>query len=220
MFKVSVTRDAEFWYNLLQKKNIKHLYPDRDKILNNKLVKKSASIEGNTNLDAMIKFKEKGCERTKFLFIEAKYLSDIDTKTTYNAFRNQIIRNLDAMIDFPSVKENEERNIEFPDLYFALLTPKIFRTVHYGDNKKGKFDEFDAQQSRFYCYIMNEYRSVDSLKRDLPHRRSNCNIDFNVLESNIGWITFDDMYYSAQKHNTITSNIDEFEVFFSQRGLT
>ena len=136
----------------LYSQKVSHLYPDVNTMIREKLKKEKQSLEGSTNLDLQISFH--GDERNKKLFVEAKFLSDIDTKTTYNPVRNQIIRNIDAMIDF--VIKNEY--YEFEDVYFALLTPKIFRTNKYGGGKSTLLNNFLPERGRYYCYIMNEYK--------------------------------------------------------------
>lgn len=125
-------------------KELFHLYPDRNKMIKGRLTDQKVSLEGSTNLDLLISFIEEKIK--KVLFVEAKFMSDIDTKTTYNPVRNQIIRNIDAMIDF--VEKNEECN--FKDVYFALLTPKMFRTDEYGGGKSTSLDRFSPSRGRIY----------------------------------------------------------------------
>lgn len=200
----------EYLYDLL-KKGTFHLYPDRNKEMSKRLVGRKASLEGNTNLDAHIVFSYSG--KKKYLFIEAKYLSDIDTKTSYNPVRNQIIRNIDAMIDFALNNE-----IPLEDVYFSMLTPKVFRTELYGGNKPFLLESFTPTRSRFYCFIMNEYRDYKNIKRDLPHRELS-DKDWKLISERVGWITFDDIYNCAVKFNTITVYNQKFKEFFSERNL-
>ena len=214
-----IKKYREYLYEILKKGGKLHLYPDRNITLNERIKSKlsknsnkEASLEGNTNLDAQITFNADG--RSKYLFIEAKLLSDIDTKTTYNPLRNQIIRNIDAMIDFV---ESEE-DVKFDDVYFSLLTPKIFRTDKFSGNKTTCLDTFTPQKSRFYCYIMDEYKSIDALKRDLPHRELS-EKEWEHIRDNIGWMTFDDMYTAAKNNDTISSHHLEYDNFFAERNL-
>lgn len=191
-----IKKYRHFLYSQLEKGKL-HLYPDRNKTimdrLNGKLNKdnkRSASLEGNTNLDVQIVFEYNN--RRKYLFIEAKFLSDIDTKTTYNPVRNQIIRNIDAMLDFVDSKEARIHGVTYDDVYFSVLTPKIFRTNEYGGNRSTALDVFTPQRSRYYCYVMDEYRNLDSLKKDLPHRKLS-DVEWTSICNNIGWMTFEDI---------------------------
>lgn len=210
----------EYLYTLLQDGKL-HLYPDRNETMLERLDeykrnKKQQSLEGNTNLDAQIKFKHNG--RLKYMFIEAKFLSDIDTKTTYNPVRNQIIRNIDAMVDFVDSDEAKENGITYNDVYFAMLTPRIFRTDKYGGNKISNLDDFLPHKSRFYCYVMDEYSDTLNLERYLPHRDLNCD-DWEAICSNIGWLTFEDIHKSSQRHKIVNEYKDEFSRFFKERSL-
>ncbi|MBI9015567.1 MAG: hypothetical protein JEZ08_25335 [Clostridiales bacterium] len=211
-----------YLYELLKKNDI-HLYPDRNNTLKKRLKeytdsenKKQASLEGNTNLDAQIIFSVEG--RKKYMFIEAKFLSDIDTKTTYNPVRNQVIRNIDAMIDFVLTEKEKNKDIDLADVYFTLLTPKVFRTEKFNGNKKSNLDIFTPQKARFYCYVMDEYKNPLALKRDLPHRQLSDD-KWEMISKHLGWITFDDMYIAAKEYRTIESHQEEFESFFRTRKL-
>ncbi len=205
-----ITIYREHLYGLLEK-GMLHLYPDRNKIMSERLIGRKASLEGNTNLDAQISFSNN--DRNQYLFIEAKFLSDIDTKTYYNPIRNQIIRNIDAMVDF-AIKNG----VGLSDVYFAMLTPKIFRTKEYGGNKLSLLDNFTPTKSRYYCFIMNEYKNYQNIKRDLPHRRLD-DKDWRLISDRVEWLTFDDIYSCAIEFNTIVNNHKEIEDYFSERNL-
>jgi hypothetical protein len=205
-----IIRYREYLYELL-KNGVVHLYPDRNKVMNERLINRKASLEGNTNLDAQVSFSNN--DRNKFLFIEAKFLSDIDTKTKYNPIRNQIIRNIDAMIDFAL-----SNKVSLSDVYFAMLTPKIFRTKEYGGNKSSLLDNFTPTKSRYYCFIMNEYKNYQNIKRDLPHRNLE-DKDWKLISNRLGWLTFDDIYSYAVEFNTIANNHKEIKDYFSERNL-
>ena len=133
-----------------------HLYPDvRDKICEK--LEKESSFEGNTNLDLKIVGEQNGVK--KVIFIEAKFLSDISYKITYNPVRDQIIRNIDAGIDLIKGDKIEQINKikNYKDFYFLLLTPQIFRPLTFGEIKKSAIDKFNPRNSRLYCYKMKEY---------------------------------------------------------------
>ena len=107
---------------LFQKDNF-HLYPDIRTAILDKLSKKDASFEGNTNLD--LKIVGKANNRRKYLYIEAKFISDISYQIRYNPVRDQIIRNIDNGIEL--IKQS---NLDLEDFYFFLLTPRILTSVN------------------------------------------------------------------------------------------
>lgn len=74
-----------------------HHYKDRCDVLKEKLCRDSSSLEGNTNLDALISGYRAGGKRVH-IFCEVKFLSDISKDIQYLTARNQIIRNIDAAI--------------------------------------------------------------------------------------------------------------------------
>lgn len=118
------------------------------------------------------------------------------------------------MIDYSITK-----GIKLDNVYFALLTPKIFRTNNYGGNKESNLDQFNPMGARYFCYIMDEYNSYENIKRDLPHRVLS-DKEWQIVENNIGWITFDDIYKSAVDFNTLPSDVNkEIFEFFSTRNL-
>ena len=202
-------------FGLLVKEKL-HLYPDINSLLLKKYSHENIgikSIEGNTNLDALVVFSHLGKE--KYLFIESKFLSDIDIKTKYNPVRNQIIRNIDSMIEFVTTNKN---SIKLEDVYFALLTPKIFRTKLYNGNKASVLDCFNPQKSRYFCYIMNEYKIPDNLRNDLPHRKLDIK-DWETVSKHLGWITFEDIYSQALSLDTIDEMKNEIIEFFIERNL-
>jgi hypothetical protein len=67
-------------------------------------------------------------------FVEAKYLSDCDCKVTNDPLRNQLTRVIENLLCF------QDANGQLPSrLFFALLTPRLFR---------------DHPKARFYGYKM------------------------------------------------------------------
>ncbi len=194
-----------------------HLYPDiRDKIC--KKLEKESSFEGNTNLDLKIIGKQNGVK--KVIFIEAKFLSDISYKITYNPVRDQIIRNIDAGIDLiKNDKAGKNEIVNFKDFYFLLLTPQIFRPSIFGEIKKSAIDKFNPRNSRLYCYKMREYLDYQNLKRCLPHRDLS-DKEWMEISNNIGWITFEDFFKYSILYSTIEDNEKNLiEEFFKERNL-
>lgn len=207
-----ITSYREYLYELLQREKY-HLYPDRRNKLNQRLKDKRESLEGNTNLDLQITCHNNN--KIIYFFIESKYLSDISYQITYNPVRNQIIRNIDVMIDFAL-----NNALNFSDVHFLLLTPKIFRTEKYGGGKKSVLNEFDPQKGRYYCSIMDYYKNPNIIKKALPHRKQISDSNWEVVSNNIGWITFEDIYAAANSYGTITPSEKELiKSFFSNRNL-
>lgn len=203
-----------YLYELLEKGAV-HLYPDLNEIMKDRNLRRMAandegySLEGNTNIDVQIEFEYEG--KTKLLFIKSNFLSDIDVNTKYNPVRNQIISNIDSMIE--CVLYNE---LSFEDVYFAMLSPKVFRTMLYGDKKETLLESFSPTNSRLYCYLMNDYRDKNNLKRDLPHRELK-EEDWERIVDRIGWLTFEDIYNCSVKQEAYEH---EFKNYFIERNLT
>lgn len=80
------------------------------------------NLEGATHVDALLINPD-----TKFATLfEAKVLSDISCKITYDSMRNQIIRNIDVLLE-----DNEDMpeplSLRLPErTFFVLLTPQMF----------------------------------------------------------------------------------------------
>lgn len=200
-------------YNEYSKSNF-HLYPDRRQLIDEKIQKRNASFEGNTNLDLLIEGVSNGKKTT--IFIEAKFLSDISYQVSYNPIRDQIIRNIDCGIDFV---ENKMEN-KFNDFYFFLLTPKIFRTKNFSSIDEVSNNPIGSQTSRLYCYKMDEYKNPEKLKELLPHRNLS-NTIWETLSNNIGWLAYDDFWKLSVKHSLLKNIVEakEIEHFFYERNL-
>ena len=127
-------------------------------------------LEGRTTLDALLLNQTRGYAA----LFEAKVLSDIDPKTSFDALRNQLARNLDAMNaspkDGPISKRRPERSL------FALLTPRLFK---------------ENLVSRLYGWLYTEYRrDPASLNQVLQHLDgATC----ASLSRRLGWLTFEDI---------------------------
>lgn len=194
----------------LMKTGFKHLYPDRTSLLETKM-DGNGSIEGNTNLDLYIcGVDTKG--NNVALYIEAKFLSDISHDTNYLIGRDQIIRNIDAMLD----DNYDEIKCSFENKYFLLLTPKIFKEPIAS---KSYIAGLQPESSRLYGYKYREYKVAEYLKQRLPYRKKFLD-EWKALANRIGWITFDDILQQAIKENTIDSVYKSDVVeFFKERNL-
>lgn len=198
----------EYLYNVVFEKKAYHLYPDIDLAIKEKKEKKTASLEGNTHLDALICGENKEGEK-KFIFIESKFLSDISKDIKYNTVRDQIIRNIDAAI-------NTVKNVE--DFWFFILTPGIFRTELFGGPKESPLSEFSPEKSRLYCYKMDEYKDWKNLKAVLPHRDLE-DEEWQTIANHIGWVTFEDFIRIANMAESKVEEIDQINFFFESRHL-
>lgn len=129
-------------------------------------------LEKTTNVDALLLNSDNGFN----VFFEAKVLSDISYKVTYDSMRNQIIRNIDVMLSKDNSKNFLNKRKPEKSL-FLLLTPALFKT---------------NQRSRLYGYVFNDYKkNPELLKADLPHRKDLQ--DFEGISKRIGWITWEDL---------------------------
>jgi hypothetical protein len=199
------------FFKVEMERNNFHLYPDIRKKINQKLKTDNASFEGSTHLDLLIEGISNGNKTT--CFVEAKFLSDIDNKITYNPMRDQIIRNIDAGIDYVQSKKYVEN---FEDFYFCLLTPEIFKpkTIKYEYIKQ----RLGVENSRFFCCKMEEYQKWENIKRALPHRKDILDKEWEIIANNVKWITFEDFY----KNQTINDENEQkmIKTFFEERNLS
>jgi hypothetical protein len=128
------------------------------------------NLEGATSADAVIVNVDSGFA----LLIEAKVLSDVSTTISFDAFRNQIARNVDVMLEDGQEPKWLARRKADRSL-FALLTPRCFQA---------------RPHSRLYGFLYEEYkRDPLALARDLPHR----DVNWPALPRRLGWITFEDI---------------------------
>jgi hypothetical protein len=136
-------------------------------------------LEGTSQADAIIVNEDNGFG----IIFEAKVTADASCEISFDMMRNQIARMIDVMLECPhpstSVGALSKR---CPDRsVFVLLTPRVFK---------------EHWQSRLYGFLMDEYmspeRGPDALKRDLPHRADQKNVDWASLPRRIGWFTWED----------------------------
>jgi len=202
-------------YREKMKKDSFHLYPDIIDKIEIKKAQKNASFEGNTNVDLIIKGKNKE-ENNIVCFVEAKFLSDISFQTTYNPVRDQILRNIDCLIDYVRDKDNA---VAFKNAYFFLLTPEVFKTEYFGCRKPILKNSFGAEYSRLYCYKMEEYKDWRKLKQALPHRKFD-DKDWKTIADNIGWISYENFYEQSKEFSIIKKEEEGMiEQFFKERNL-
>ena len=131
-------------------------------------------LEGSTQVDALILNPDNGFN----ILIEAKVLSDISISVTYDVVRNQIARNIDAMIEKKKKLRDPLKKRDPKKSLFLLITPRLFK---------------DNPTSRLYGYNIREYqdknKGEDALLKDLPHRTKE---ELRNIPSRIGWLTWED----------------------------
>ena len=195
-----------------------HLYPDRRQVLEDKLRREKARLEGNTSLDILISGRGNG--RPIHLFIEAKFLSDISKDITYVTVRNQIARNIDCAIDLMTKGGKDLNGLK--DFWFLLLTPGIFRTERYGGPRLSPIRDFVPERSRLFCYKMDDYLYPDFLRRDLPHWKDILESEqWDLISSRIGWLTYEDIFSTVKSKGSLTGeSLEDFKEFFRERSLT
>lgn len=206
--------EIESFRKILKEKAF-HYYQDSRETIDKKKQSLHASFEGPTHVDLYILCKSG--DKVICMVIEAKFNSDISKDISYCPVRDQIIRNIDAAMDY---KFDRELNIMIDDFCFILLTPKLFRTNLYGGNRKTPINNFQPQKSRLYCYKMDEYKDPKNLMQALPHRTGNEKHDWSRIAAQIGWITFEDMYRIALDFGTIdVKEKDMIKVFLEERNM-
>lgn len=209
----------EYLKNKIFAENAYHPYLDRFKIIRDeKLSKENASLEGSTNLDALIS--GRNGKHSINVFIESKFLSDISKDITYVPVRNQIARNIDCAIDIVTDHGRDLRGLE--NFWFVLLTPGIFRTEKYGGSVRSPLAPFTPERSRLYCYKMDDYLEPSLLKRDLPHWDGILeDKHWKQVSERIGWLTFEEIVKNVIAHQTLREGLlDSFKEFFQERALS
>ena len=209
---------SEYLKSTFLKEGAYHPYPDRKSIIEEKLNKEKMSLEGNTNLDALISGSDVD-GKDKFIFIEAKYLADVSKDTTYNTVRDQIIRNIDAAIYFMR-ETNDEKNPRVDDFWFYLLTPGIFRTKSFGGPTTNPLKVYRPEKSRLYCYKMEEYLEWRNIRDVLPHQHLK-DEEWETIANHIGWFTFEEMMVVSKKYSLIPDAAEKQMIydFFAARFM-
>jgi hypothetical protein len=200
-----------------------HPYADRCQTLREKLSREAASLEGNTNVDALLSGYDETGDRMRHVFIEAKFLSDISTSITYLPVRNQIARNIDCVMEvMTSIDGEGKRNwTSLDDFWFILLTPGMFRTEAYGGSVCTPIEALVPSRSRLYCYKMNDYLQPGLLKQDLPHRNELADQQWSQVSSRVGWLTYESIVDCVKSRSLLSGEaLEAWTRFFANRALT
>jgi len=139
-------------------------------------VKKAIRYEGRTSVDAIL-VSSNGAA----VLFEAKVLSDISCRTTWDSTRNQIARNIDVMLDQNrSLSDDVLRRRDPKRSYFVLVTDE-------------KFKQPALKHNRLFGWLMDEYRKSDPelLVEHLDHRNPE---EVRSAAKRIGWITWQQMH--------------------------
>ena len=134
-------------------------------------------VEGATKADAVL-IADNGVA----VVFEAKVLSDVSTRTTYDAARNQLARLIDVMLEPPGRTSSDVLRRRDPDLTsLVLITPELLHRRNPGG----------LGRSRLYGWLMDAYtRPGDpTLKRHLPHRDPDM---LTAVAHRLGWASWDD----------------------------
>jgi len=194
-----------------------HPYADRCNILKDKLAAERSSLEGSTNLDALIYGRQENGLPAN-VFIEAKFLSDVSKDISYLPVRNQIARNIDCALDI--MTDHGKNMAGLQQFWFVLLTPGMFRTPAYGGPVSTVLDLFTPCRSRLYCYKMDDYTDINTLKSELPHWDLH-DSQWQQVSARIGWLTFEDVVRSVTSNRLLScEQLEAFRGFFSDRGIS
>lgn len=135
---------------------------------------KPGKVEGTTEVDLTIETEK------ALIFIEAKYLSDISPRVSYDPWRDQVVRTIDVGTYQAQLAKPKR------EFFFVLLTPR--------------WDNEYEERSRLYWYKMHDYREHPELLRaKLPYRDPAINpeckypIDFERMAQRIGWAYWPDV---------------------------
>lgn len=122
-----------------------------------------------------------------FLFLEAKWDSDISVGVKYCTIRNQLQRVIDNALYFSFNPESIDK------IYVTLLTPKKYKDCYE-----------EKLNSRFYGYKYGEYssdssiilRELEIIKSELPWKEEK-NLDLliqeNIKKLTLNWVTFEEL---------------------------
>lgn len=143
------------------------------------------SLEGRAATASGVRYSQPPSGKGSICFVESKWLSDIDIKTTHDPHRNQWIRVIESALTF----QNERG--ELPDeVHVTLLTPGIFRDGDYA--------------SRFYYYKYQEYKEdllciLRELEGAKVQPRAQRDWKYPKLETrlpclSLHWISFEEMF--------------------------
>lgn len=132
-------------------------------------------VEGATKVDAILVAPETGSA----VVFEAKVLSDLSTRVSFDATRNQLARIIDVVLDH-STSLRPPLNVRDPHCtYVVLITPELL-------SPRGPAG---ASRGRLYGWVLPEYQDPDSplLAQHLPHRAG----QLGGIHARLGWATWE-----------------------------
>jgi hypothetical protein len=112
-------------------------------------------------------------------FVDAKCLADSGTGVAFDPTRNQLTRAIENALCFETASGLPR------DVYFTLLTPRLFK------------DDAVGVRSRLYAFKMAEYQAdPEALLRDirgcaLPARFGQIDIEERLAALRLNWVTFE-----------------------------
>lgn len=188
-----------------EKPNIYKLITTFDKLEKDNIFLESQPLvpylgdEGNSHLDialGAVKIRGTTTSGIEFAgvgnvcFVEAKYLSDIDTKTSFSPIRSQMDRVIENLLNF------DKDGVFSEKVVFTLLTPRIFKKIHGKRFYYYKFNEYEqdillGRHEELYAKIKLE--SINLRNRDGNYESK---IKDRFKNLSINWVTFEDIIES------------------------
>ena len=167
---------------------------------NTKLDLSLGNIKRRQNTDLGIEFDQS--DDSWVCFVEAKYYSDISTKTEKDPFRNQMARVIENLATFQS-------NNAFPEhIYFTLLVPRVFLN-HFNSRLYGyKFKEYSNDVSK----LIQDIQLARVPRRNEKDWKYPQDIEFRLRKLKFNLCSYEDLLSSFFKidHLDIT-NKDHIE---------
>lgn len=123
-------------------------------------------------------------ETKQVCFLETKFLSDIDTKTTNYVIRNQMERIIDNLLHF----NDGTNNIDFEPT-FTLLTPRIFKETIGSRLYYYKFHEYDNAKNHnvnpIDMFVLKDAKKRKVFDSDIYQK--------NFKSLKMRWVTFEEI---------------------------
>lgn len=162
-------------------------------------------IEGNSYIDmalGALKRREKtqsGLAYSKgngneVCFVEAKYLSDLSTKTEHSPIRNQMERVIENLLVL-------EDTCDYPEnVVFTLLTPRVFKKEFGSRIYSYKYREYEEKLGKDNDYLAKKIEfKIDYDNKRFEHSKTDRYILDRLNALKINWVTFEDIFEMYSK---------------------
>jgi len=195
---VKVGNEFDVWYESLP-------IPPRERTGNTHLDLSFGGIKGRSGTASGIEYDTNG--ESWVCFVEGKLFSDCSTRVRYDPLRNQLVRVIENLLCF-------QNDSDFPDeLYFTLLTPRLFR-----DNKRSKLYGYKMQEYRDKHNILKDIRSCRLEKRSREYW-GYPEIEERLERLELGWVTYEEILeeeYGLEELDVTDLDEEELEFFKKQ----